>query len=218
MLKQPKLLALFFWAALLLLFWWYGQSRDLNPVTLVARATDIIADKPYGVLLFFAVYALRQILLFPVTLLIVAAGFIFGPVLGLFYGFIATLGTAVLGYLLARYFLSGLTFKGSSEKWRQRLQHKSFETVLISRLLFLPGDLVNGAAGALAINLRSFTLATAIGGFPGLLASVLFGASFEGDLAAARPQIDSRLLLSSAMLMLVSLLLSAYLRRHKQAD
>lgn len=213
-----RYIALGLWVVLLVSFWWYSHTQQIGPVALVESWTHTVAEHPLGVLIFFALYLIRLLLLFPVTLLMVAAGFLYGPMLGFVLGLVATVGSAVLGYLMARFFFAEppeVGGEGVSKQFRRRLVDNSFETVLISRLLFLPGDLVNYASGYLRIGLRAFTLATAIGGMPGLLATVLFGASFEGEFTAGQPDIDPQLLFASFGILVVSLGLSFYLRKRR---
>jgi uncharacterized membrane protein YdjX (TVP38/TMEM64 family) len=64
-------------------------------------------------------------------------------------------------------------------RWSQRMRDNSFETVLLTRFLFLPYDLVNYAAGALRIKFVPFITATAIGSLPGTISFVLLGASLD---------------------------------------
>ena len=90
-----------------------------------------------------------------------------------------------------------------------------FETVLLSRFLLLPGDLVNYAAGALRISFAAFMLATLIGGIPGLLIGVLAGASLEGEFSTDGVQLNVGYLLASSGLLVSSLALSAFLRRRQ---
>jgi uncharacterized membrane protein YdjX (TVP38/TMEM64 family) len=213
-----RYLALGLWLVLLASFWWYSHTQQIGPVALVEDWTRLVADHPWGVLVFFVLYLIRLLLLFPVTLLMVAAGFLYGPILGFGLGLVAMAGSAVLGYLMARFFFDEPPSAGDggfSTRFRTRLQENAFETVLISRLLFLPGDLVNYASGYLRIDLWAFTFATILGGIPGLLATVLFGASFEGEFTAGPPDIDPRLLLASLGILVVSLGLSFYLRKRR---
>lgn len=213
--RYAKPLALGLWLSVLVGFWWYSHSQGLGPVRLVQEWTRTISESPIGPLIFFAAYAVRPLLLFPVTLLMVAAGFLFGPLTGFALGFVASLASALLGYTIARFVLP-VPAANARRDFVKRLQDRSFETVLISRFLLLPGDLVNTLAGFFRIDVRAFALASAIGGLPGLTAAVLFGASFE-EFAGGRPAIDWPLLAASAALMGGSLLVSYYLRRRRNA-
>lgn len=214
----PKLIALALWLAIIVAFWWYSQAQGLSPLYLVDRLVDLMAGNPLGVVIFFGAYALRPLLLFPFTPLSMAAGFTFGPLWGMLYATLATLLSAIIGYGIARLFGYRLTEPQTrAQQLALSLRRNGFEAVLISRLIFLPGDLVNYASGLMGVGLGAFALATAIGSVPGLLGAVLLGASFEGDLALLRPTIDLRLLIASGAVLLGSLALSYYLRRHRKS-
>jgi uncharacterized membrane protein YdjX (TVP38/TMEM64 family) len=214
--RYAKPLALGLWLTVLLGFWFYSHTQDLGPVRLVQEWTRTISESPIGPLIFFAAYAVRPLLLFPVTLLMVAAGFLFGPLTGFALGFVASLASALLGYAIARFVLPDLPAANARRDFVRRLRERSFETILISRFLLLPGDLVNTLAGFFRIDVRAFALASAIGGLPGLTAAVLFGASFE-EFTGSRPAVDWPLFAVSATLMGGSLLVSYYLRRRRNA-
>ena len=93
----------------------------------------------------------------------------------------------------------------------------SFESILISRLIFLPGDLVNYGAGFLKVHYLSFLLATLIGGMPGMFMVVLAGAAIEGQFAAAELTVRKDYLLISTAILLFSLALSWWLRVKRQS-
>lgn len=61
--------------------------------------------------------------------------------------------------------------------WSSRLRANSFEAVLLTRLLFVPYDLVNYGCGLLRVRRTPFIIATAIGTLPGTVAFVLVGSS-----------------------------------------
>ncbi len=103
------------------------------------------------------------------------------------------------------------------QKYTKRMRQNSFETVLIMRLLFLPYDLVNYAAGFLKIKWQPFILATAIGSIPGTISFVLFGSSFGtlDELVAGDVQVNPVTLALSIALILVSIGLSRFIKRRE---
>ena len=89
------------------------------------------------------------------------------------------------------------------------------ETVLTGRLVFLPGDLINYAAGALRVSFAAFALATALGGLPGLAVCVLAGASLEGPFRFEGVRLNGWFLLASALVLGSSLALARWLRARR---
>jgi len=163
---------------------------------------------------------LRPLLLFPATLLTIAAGFVFGPILGVVLIVIGSNASALLAYVVGRFFGQGLLSEGKAggivQRYTTRLREHSFETVFLLRLLFAPYDLVNYLAGFLRIRWVPFIVATALGALPGTLAFTLFGASierFDGGIPALNPWV----LAASVALFLVSLSLSRIIKRRSTA-
>lgn len=166
---------------------WFQSSEGLSSLEAAQSLVDAIDGAWWGLLAFGVAYLLRPVLLFPATIATVAAGLLFGPVVGVLAVVIAANASATLAFVIGR-FLAGQPSSPSEldeeeagliARWGERMRNKSFETVFIMRLLFVPYDLVNYMSGALRIRWTSFLLATALGTLPGTIAFVLLGASIE---------------------------------------
>lgn len=206
----PQKYVLLLWGLLLAGLWLGAAQSGVSPLELLRGALRELQHDPLAPLLLGLLYLLRPLFLLPVSLLTVASGLFFGVLWGTVYAVIATLLSAVVAYLLGRLF--GRAPGGAEPTFVQRLKSYPFETVLLSRFLFIPGDLVNYVAGYLRVSLRAFVLATLIGGLPGLWVGVLAGASLESGLEGPL-QINLGYLLTSAALLLLSLGGSWWLRR-----
>ena len=202
------------WLLLLLGLWFGSWRQGKTPLVLLRDALATLKGEPLAPLLLGFIYLLRPLFLLPVSVLTVATGALFGAVWGTLYAGVATLVTATLAYLLGRLFGDGLPAE-AQRGWVGRLKAYPFETVLLSRVLFVPGDLVNYLAGYLKVNVVAFIGATAVGGMPGLLIGVLAGASLESTSATSR--INLNYLLASALLLAISLAVSWWMRRRAAA-
>ncbi len=209
-----KRLVVALWLGVIGAFWGYAQWRGEGVVQVVQLGLRQVTDNPFGPVWLLGLFLLRPLLLLPITLLNVFAGFLFGPVWGLLYALSASLLSSAVAYGVARSFGAAPEQAGSG--FLERLRSRSFETVLTSRLVFLPGDLVNYAAGFLRISFVGFMTATALGGLPGLMVSVFAGASVEGQFTFSGVEVSPGYLLASAGLLVVSLGLSFWLRRHAE--
>lgn len=178
---------------------------------------DFAKGNPLGIAALFLAFLIRPILLLPSTLLTVAAGYLYG----IFYGFLfaMTAGTLslVISYYIASYFRPqadpSTESNTLSQNFIKKLQQNPFQSTLIARLIFMPGDLVNLAAGFCKIHLGAFLLASAIGGAPGGLMAVLAGASIEGDFDAGSIDIKFSYLIAASLILLASLGLSWLIQR-----
>lgn len=214
-----KLAALFFWVILLAGYQVYAWQAGLSPLQAVRELAEFLSTNPLGALVFVAVYTVRPLILFPASLLTIASGFVFGAVLGTILTVIGSNASAMVAYLIGRYFgrdvLEG-EGEGIMRRYASRLRKNSFESVLIMRFIYLPYDLVNYAAGFLKIRPLPFILATALGSIPGTLSFVLFGASIGGEALSGAPELDFRVLGASVALFAGSLILSRYFKRRER--
>lgn len=211
--RRQRALVLALWVGLLGTFWLVARARGEGPLTLLQAWLEWVAASPYGVLLLLGLYLLRPLLLLPMTMLTVFAGFSFGPAFGFAYALAAMLVSASLAYALARFLGGGLGREGG--RFLDALRERSFETVLTSRLMFVPGDVVNYASGALRVRFRPYLAGTALGGVPGLAMGVLAGASIEGGFRFDGLRVRPAYLLASFFLLAVSLGVSRWLRRQR---
>ena len=214
-----KLAALVFWVALLGGYQVYAWQAGLSPLEAVQRLIDFMAGSLLGPLIYIAFYAMRPLILFPASLLTVAAGFVFGPVLGVALTIVASNTSATVAYLVGHFF-GGDLIKSEGEgivpRYTRRLRDNSFETVLTMRFIFLPFDFVNYLAGFLKINWGAFILATILGSLPGTLAFVLFGASIEMNFTGGVPSLNPGVLIASAVIFVLSLVVSRLFKRRER--
>ncbi|MEX1020334.1 MAG: TVP38/TMEM64 family protein [Litorilinea sp.] len=217
----PKLVAATFWAILVGGYLWFARTYGVGPREAMQQLVAVMQDSVYGPLLYILIYALRPLFFFPGTLLTIAGGFLFGPVLGILLTVVAANSSALVAYTVGRYFGQGILDDAATDgvvhRYAARMRNNSFETVLIMRFIFLPYDLVNYLAGLLRIDWKGFLLATALGSIPGTFSFVLFGASiesFEGGIPALNPWV----LALSAGIFVLSLVLSRFFKRRERLE
>lgn len=209
-----RTVALLLWLALLAAFLLAAGRHPQGVLGELEAALRTVRGSPEGWLLLAGIYLVRPVLLLPVTVLTAFCGYLFGPLWGVVVAHVAAIVSASVGYLMARWWRGGLALPGSG--WRRRLQGGAFEAVLVARLSFVPGDLVNGAAGALALPYLSFAAASALGGLPGTVVGVLAGAGMRGGgFRAASVEVHPPFIVASLALALISVLLAWGLRRRR---
>ncbi len=223
-----KLVAFALWIILAAAFTWYVNSTGKGLAGSILDLIYLIQLSAFGPLIYILVYTLRPLTLFSALLLTVSGGFLFGPFWGIVYTVIGANLSATVAYFIGRYFGSGtLDTEGSDsliQKYANRMRSNSFETILIMRFIFLPYDLVNYLAGFLRIHYGAFILATILGSIPGTISFVLLGASatpadienlfLNGEI----PSLDWRVLAASAVIFVVSLVLSQFFKRREKGD
>jgi uncharacterized membrane protein YdjX (TVP38/TMEM64 family) len=213
----PKFAALGLWAVLLAGYFWYAYAHQVG----VIDALLALQRSPYGVLLFLVLYTLRPLLFFPASILSIASGLFFGMVGGILYSTIGSNLSALVAFVVGRYFGRGLleANDGASrvQRYANRMRHNSFEAVLIMRLLLLPYDLVNYFAGFLQIDAKAFLVATLIGSFPATVSLVLIGVAGDLDgLTSGTLSLNPWALAGSVLFVALSLTISRLLRRRER--
>jgi uncharacterized membrane protein YdjX (TVP38/TMEM64 family) len=215
--RGRRLATLVFWLVLIGGYQLYSWQLGITPLETAQILVDFVSSNTTGPLIFIAFYALSRLVLFPATLLTIASGYVYGPVLGVVLTVLGSNAAAGVSYLMGRYFGEGLldfeTKTGVVGRYAERMRNNGFESVLLLYLVYAPLDLVGMLAGFLRIDWKPVVLATMLGLMPATLSWVLLGASIETDLAGGTPKLEPPMLIASVALLAGSLLLSRYLRR-----
>lgn len=166
---------------------------------------------PWFPLAFLAAHFVVTVSPFPRTAFTLAAGLLFGPVLGVTLAVAASTASALIALLLVRaagWQLSRLVRHQSVEKVDARLCDRGWIAVMSLRLIpVVPFSVQNYAAGASAVGLFPYTVATLAGVLPGTAAVVILGDALTGH-------VSPLLFLVSLCTGIVGLALLAYEIRH----
>lgn len=134
--------------------------------------------------IYIVIYTFRPLILFPATLLTIASGTVFGPVLGIIFTIIGENFSAALAFGIARWMGRDWVKEHENQRlrdWEHRLQENGLITVLVMRLLMLPFDAVNYLCGLTSVRFRDFAIGTFLGILPALISFVLLGSALSGD-------------------------------------
>lgn len=174
-------------------------------------------------LLFMLVYAVAAVLFLPGSVLTLAGGALFGPVLGTFYNLTgATIG-ATLAFLIARYLASDWVANKTGGRLKQLVngvEGEGWRFVAFTRLVPLfPFNLLNYALGLTRIRFSHYLLATYICMLPGAIAYTYLGYAGREAVGGGEGLIQ-KALLALALLALVAFLprLIGRLRRRPMID
>lgn len=166
---------------------------------------------PWFPLAFLGAHIVITVLPFPRTAFTLAAGLLFGPVLGVALAVGASTTSAVIALLLVRaagWRLSRLVRHDAVATLNARLRDRGWPAVMSLRLIpAVPFSVLNYAVGASAVRVVPYTLATLVGVLPGTTAIVILGDALTGDLSPL-------LLLVSVCIGAVGVALLSYEIRH----
>lgn len=139
---------------------------------------------PWFPLVFLAGHIVVTTFPFPRTAFSLAAGLLFGPVLGAVIAVAASTVSAVLAVVAVRalgWQLAALIRHPAVDRLDLRLRRRGWASVLSLRLIpVVPFAALNYAAGASAVRLVPYTVATFFGLLPGTIAIVVLGDALTG--------------------------------------
>jgi len=164
---------------------------------------------PVAPLLFMLIYALAAVLFLPGSVLTLAGGALFGPVLGTFYNLTgATLG-ATLAFLIARYLASDWVAEKTGGRVKQLIngvEGEGWRFVAFVRLVPLfPFNLLNYALGLTRLRLLHYIIATYVFMLPGAIAYTYLGYAGREAVAGGEGMIQKGML-ALALLAVVAFL------------
>ena len=142
---------------------------------------------PWFPLAFLAAHTVITVFPFPRTAFTLAAGLLFGTGYGVLIAVTASTGSALIALLLVRaggWQLSSLVSHPAIETVDTRLRQRGWLAVLSLRLIpAVPFAVINYAAGASAVRIAPYGLATLAGILPGTAAVVILGDAFTGNVS-----------------------------------
>jgi len=142
---------------------------------------------PWFPLAFFAAHVVVTIFPFPRTAFTLAAGLLFGPLLGVSLAVVASTISAVAALLLVRaagWQLGRLVKHPRVDALNLRLAERGWPTVLSMRMIpAVPFSVLNYAAGSSAVRVAPYMLATFAGLLPGTAAIVILGDALTGNVS-----------------------------------
>lgn len=168
-------------AALTAAWRWTPLAEQID-IRKVIRWAVSLRDNPARSAIMLGAYLVGSLLSFPVTLLILATAFVFGPLAGSAFSLagciIGAAATYALGYLMGK----NLVQRIAGRKWA-RLQEAIGQTgimaVVALRLLpIAPFTIVNIVSGAFRIPIRDYFLGSILGLAPGILLINFFAHQF----------------------------------------
>ena len=174
-------------------------------------------------LLFMLIYALAAVLFLPGSVLTLAGGALFGPLLGTVYNLTGATTGATLAFLIARYLASDWVAQKAGGRVKQLIdgvESEGWRFVAFVRLVPLfPFNLLNYALGLTRLKLGHYVIASYVFMLPGAIAYTYLGYAGREAVAGGEGPIR-KALLALALLAVVAFLprLIGRLRRGPMLD
>lgn len=161
----------------------------VSPAAGFARVRALLAS-PWFPLVLCALYAIRPVFAWPITVLSALCGYRYGVVVGLPIALCGVVATSLPPYYAGRRFSAdtdagGIVGRlaGGSTAYFERTG--GVRGVAAARLVPTPAEAISGAAGAGGVPLRAFALGTLLGELPWTVAAVAVGAGLDRFAVAA---------------------------------
>jgi phospholipase D1/2 len=163
--------------------WTWTDLKHWFNVATIAGWEVSLEEHPAAPVFVLAAYILGGLTVFPVTILIAATAFAFGPWTALVYSLAGCVLSAIaiyaIGYYLGRRTVSRFTGHRWNRLHRLISRHGILAVATIRMIPVAPYSVVNLAAGAVRVRLRDFVLGTVVGMSPGVIGITLFETQLE---------------------------------------
>lgn len=163
----------------LALVWRVGPLPEWLDTESLADWWKTFGNTPTAALVAAATFVVGGFVMVPLTVLITTAAIAFGPVLGSAYAFGGAMLSAVIDYGLGVALGQGWARRLLGPRWRRigdALSGRGALAIALVRMVpVAPYTVVNFLAGAVRVRLLDFTLGTALGLAPGILALSILG-------------------------------------------
>jgi phospholipase D1/2 len=162
--------------------WKWSPLADQITIRKITAWAVSLRDNPARSAIILAAYCIGSLVSFPVTLLILATAFVFGPLLGSVYSFAGCLlgaaATYAVGYFMGKDFVQRI----AGRKWavvEKKIARSGVMAVAAIRLLpVAPFTIVNIISGAFKVPVRDYFLGSLLGLAPGIILINFFAHQF----------------------------------------
>lgn len=181
-----RALALILVLTICAVFWRILASTGLlTPESLqswIDQATAL-QSSPWLIPAIVSIYALSMLVMFPLTVLVVTTGLLFGPIWGLLYATLGTLCSSALSYwvgrLLGREAVANIAGE-RMQKLSAYLADRGIRTMAVINLLpIAPFTVTNMLAGAFNFTFSRYMIGSTLGIVPGLIAVTILGSQLS---------------------------------------
>ncbi|HYH08357.1 MAG TPA: TVP38/TMEM64 family protein [Thermoanaerobaculia bacterium] len=169
---------------------WFSPLREHLTRENIRNAVEQIRAVWYAPIVYILLYALGCVVALPASIFVIAAGFIWGWLLGGVYAMLGGLSGAMISFFIARFIGEGLLdrFGRAGKLVRKQVDHAGFKSLLVLRNIpGIPFAVLNYGAGVAGVRFRDYFFATLIGIAPSKFVftycadSLFNGSMSEGD-------------------------------------
>ena len=178
-------------AAVYLMLRYYGVTDEIRLENVPKIKTWVAGFGKIAPLIYIGLYLVSTVFFLPGSPVTVLAGFVFGPLWGIFYASVASIISVSISFLIARYVARDLVegwVKDNAQfrKIDEQVEEQGWRILMFTRLVpIFPFNLQNYAYGLTSIRFSTYVLVSAIFMLPGTAVFVQLGGAFvsgEGNI------------------------------------
>jgi len=183
-----------------------GAALFSSPAAVIGGLEELAARPLAFAAVLIGLYLVRPFLLWPVSSVAIALGYLYGPAVAIPLALAGAALTGLPPFLIGRYARTDLGLFGTIGDTGERLVETVGATrgVIAARLSPVPGDPISYAAGLSGIPVRSFLAGTVVGEIPWAIVTVFTGASMR-SLALSSASLEPELIVALAGLAVIVL-------------
>ena len=169
----------------------YGVTDEIRLENVPKIKTWVAGFGKIAPLIYIGLYLVSTVFFLPGSPVTVLAGFVFGPLWGVFYASVASIISVSVAFLIARYVARDLVegwVKDNAQfrKIDEQVEEQGWRILMFTRLVpIFPFNLQNYAYGLTSIRFSTYVLVSAIFMLPGTAVFVQLGGAFvsgEGNI------------------------------------
>ena len=178
-------------AAVYFVLRYYGVTDEIRLENVPKIKTWVASFGKIAPLVYIGLYLVSTVFFLPGSPVTILAGFVFGPLWGVFYASVASIISVSVAFLIARYVARDLVegwVKGNAQfqKIDEQVEEQGWRILMFTRLVpIFPFNLQNYAYGLTSIRFSTYVLVSAIFMLPGTAVFVQLGGAFvsgEGNI------------------------------------
>ena len=206
------------WLSIIFTYFYFKNLYNLSNLDIAKQIYNFVANSFWWPVIYIVLYAFRPIIFFPATFMTFMSWALFWVWWGFLFTMIWENLSANFAYLLGRIFGKKLIKPESTGlivDLKNKVSENAFISILMTRLLFFPFDIVNYISWILKVKWRWFFLWTVIWIIPWALIFIIAWASVENasEFDFSKISFDTNMLLISLWLFISSLILAKYLKK-----
>ena len=178
-------------AVVYLMLRYYGVTDEIRLENVPKIKTWVASFGKIAPLIYIGLYLVSTVFFLPGSPVTVLAGFVFGPLWGVFYASVASIIAVSIAFLIARYVARDLVegwVKDNTQfrKIDEQVEEQGWRILMFTRLVpIFPFNLQNYAYGLTSIRFSTYVLVSALFMLPGTAVFVQLGGAFvsgEGNI------------------------------------